>query len=242
MKHGDTDKPDMKKYDRSVFSWDIACFMQEMGLKKASVMGHSMGSFNAQAFAMDYPEMVDKLILESTNMIGVNSEDPKDSYNIYDPVSPTYEGVTWDYIEWWYYNTNPVPEVFHQFAMTECYSYPMDTWQVQFPVSYQARLLKNAGIEVLVLYGGSDYLFSPDTQGVVKEQMTEAGVDYQHITYVNRGHNLHWEESQQVADDVQDFLNGTIDKSITERTYEPFHNNADAVVSEVALVHLDIAA
>ena len=95
----------MKKYDRSVFAWDIACFMDEVGLEKASVMGHSMGSFNAQAFAMDYPEKVDKLILESTSMIGTNSENPDDSYNIYDPDSPTFEGVTWDYIEWWYYNT-----------------------------------------------------------------------------------------------------------------------------------------
>ncbi|MDO4559281.1 MAG: alpha/beta hydrolase, partial [Planctomycetia bacterium] len=223
--HGDTDKPDMKKYDRSVFSWDIACFMEEMGLEKANVMGHSMGSFNAQALAMDYPELVDKLILESTNMIGVNSENPEDSYNIYDPNSPTYEGVTWDYIEWWYYNTNPVPEVFHQFAMTECYSYPMDTWQVQFPVDYQARLLKNAGIEVLVLYGGVDYLFPVDTQDNVKKEMTEAGVDYQHITYKNRGHNLHWEEPEQVASDVKDFLNGTLDPSVIGHEYEPFNSS-----------------
>lgn len=237
--HGDTDKPDMKKYDRSVFAWDIACFMDEMGLEKASVMGHSMGSFNAQAFAMDYPEKVDKLILESTSMIGTNSENPDDSYNIYDPESPTFEGVTWDYVEWWYYNTNPVPEIFHQFAMTECYNYPLDTWQVQFPVDYQARLLKNADIEVLVLYGGIDYLIGASAQDVVKEQMSEAGVDYQFITYENRGHNLHWEESQQVADDVKAFLNGTLDKSITKHEYEPYTTSGS---SATALPQLDLAA
>ncbi len=240
--HGDTDKPDMKKYDRSVFSWDIACFMDEVGLTKASVMGHSMGSYNAQALAMDYPEKVDKVILESTNMIGVNSEKPEDSFNIYDPDSPTFEGVTWDYIEWWYYNTNPVPEVFHQMAMHECYSYPLDTWQVQFPVDYQARLLKNAGIEVLVLYGGSDYLFGEETQNIVKQQMTEADVDYQHITYVNRGHNLHWEESQQVADDVKAFLNDTLDPNITEREYEPFDNTSSLNSNVPMLPELDFAA
>lgn len=226
--HGDTDKPDMKKYDNSVFAWDIACFMDEVGLEKASVMGHSMGSFNAQAFAMDYPEKVDKLILESTRMIGTNSENPDDSYNIYDPDSPTFEGVTWDYIEWWYYNTNPVPEVFHQMAMHECYSYPLETWQVQFPVDYQARLLKNAGIEVLILYGGTDYLMDAASQEIVKQQMTEAGVDYQYITYTNRGHNLHWEESEQVADDVKAFLNGTLDPELTQHEYEPFNNASES--------------
>lgn len=234
--HGDTDKPDMKKYDRSVFAWDIACFMEEVGLEKASVMGHSLGSMNAQAFAMDYPEKVDKLILESTRMIGTNTEDVTDeegnvttdtSYSEYDPDSPTFVGVTWDYIEWWYYNTNPVPEVFHQMAMHECYSYPLETWQVQFPADYQARILANNDIEVLVLYGGIDYLMDAASQEVVKEQMTDAEVDYQYITYTNRGHNLHWEESKQVADDVKAFLNGTLDPELTQHEYEPFNSAAD---------------
>lgn len=226
--HGDTDKPDMKKYDRSVFSWDIACFMDAMGLEKASVMGHSMGSFNTQAFAMDYPERVDKIILESTNMVGTNSEDPNGAYSEYDPDSPLNAGkseseiVTWDFIEWWYYNTIPVPEVFHQMVMADCYHYPLETWQVQFPASYQARILANNDIDVLVLYGGSDFLFGPSTQDVVKQQMTEAGVNYQHITFTNRGHNLHWEEPAQISEDVKAFLNGTLDPSITEHEYEPF--------------------
>ena len=147
---------------------------------------------------------------------------------IYDPDSPTFEGVTWDYIEWWYYNTNPVPEVFHQMAMHECYSYPLETWQVQFPVDYQARLLKNAGIEVLILYGGTDYLMDAASQEIVKQQMTEAGVDYQYITYTNRGHNLHWEESEQVADDVKAFLNGTLDPELTQHEYKPFNNASES--------------
>lgn len=227
--HGDTDKPDMKKYDRSVFSWDIACFMDAMGLEKASVMGHSMGSFNTQAFAMDYPERVDKIILESTRMVGTNSEDPNGAYSEYDPDSPLNAGksesaiVTWDFIEWWYYNTIPVPEVFHQMVMADCYHYPLETWQVQFPASYQARILSNNDIDVLVLYGGLDFLINPSTQDTVKQQMTDAGVNYQHITFTNRGHNLHWEEPEQISKDVKAFLNGTLDPSITEHSYEPFH-------------------
>lgn len=226
--HGDTDKPDMKKYDRSVFAWDIACFLDEMGVEKISVMGHSLGSMNAQGFAMDYPERVDKVILESTVMIGTNSEDPNGAYSEYDPDSPLNAGkseseiVTWDFIEWWYYNTIPVPEVFHQMVMADCYHYPLETWQVQFPASYQARILANNDIDVLVLYGGSDFLFGPSTQDVVKQQMTEAGVNYQHITFTNRGHNLHWEQPAQISEDVKAFLNGTLDPSITEHEYEPF--------------------
>lgn len=226
--HGDTDKPDMKAYDRSVFSWDIACFLDEMGIEKIDVMGHSMGSMNAQAFAMDYPERVDQVILESTMMIGTNSADPAGAYSDYDPESPINAGleeseiVTWSFIEWWYYNTVPVPEVFHQMMMANCYNYPLETWIVQWAPDYQARILANNNIEVLVLYGGLDFLMGGDTQNIVKDQMTEAGVDYQHITFENRGHNLHWEEPAQIFEDVDAFLNGTLDPSLDKHEYAPF--------------------
>ena len=232
--HGDTDKPDMKKYDRSVFAWDIACFLDEMGIEKIDVMGHSMGSMNAQAFAMDYPERVDQVILESTMMIGTNSANPAAAYSEYDPNSPYCKDInedgqitksdiiTWDYMEWWYYNTIPVPEVFHQMVMIECYNYPLETWAVQSPASYQARILANNDIEVLVLYGGIDFLMGGDTQAIVKDQMTEAGVDYQYITFENRGHNLHWEEPAQIFEDVDAFLNGTLDPTLEKHDYEPF--------------------
>lgn len=227
--HGDTDKPDMKKYDRSLFAYDISCFMDEMGLEKASVMGHSMGSMNAQAFAMDYPEKVDKLILESTMMIGLNSEDPADSWSEYDLKSPANAGkdwsqvVTWEFMQWWYYNTIPVPEVFHQMVMSDCYNYPPENWTFLFPASYQARILANNDIDVLVLYGGLDYLMSPETQATVKQEMSDAKVNYQHITFENRGHNLHWEEPEQISKDVKAFLNGTLDPKITKHEYAPFN-------------------
>lgn len=234
--HGNTDKPDMKKYDRSLFSYDISCFFDAMGLEKANVMGHSMGSMNAQAFAMDYPEKVDKLILESTAMIGTNSGNNAESYSSYDSENPANAGkawkeeyiaetdttidsntiLTWGYIQWWYYNTIPVPEVFHQMVMTDCYNYPQENWTFLFPAQYQARILANHGIDTLVLYGTSDYLMGGDTQEVVKEQMNQAYTEsldstaqYQYKAYEGYGHNIHWEIPETIYNDVNNFLQGT---------------------------------
>ncbi|HMM05412.1 MAG TPA: alpha/beta fold hydrolase [Clostridiales bacterium] len=216
--HGDTDKPDMKKYDRSLFAYDLSCFMDEMGLTKVSIMGHSMGSMNAQAFAMDYPDKVDKLILESTIMIGSNSATDAGSFSEYDMESPANAGktwseiVTWDpFIQWWYYNTIPVPKVFHQMVMSDCYNYPPENWTFLFPASYQARILANHNIDTLVLHGSLDYLMGSATQDKVKSQMSQAydgkTATYEYKEYTGYGHNIHWEIPETIATDVKAFLN-----------------------------------
>ena len=229
--HGDTDKPDMKKYDRSLFAYDISCFMDAMGIKKASLMGHSMGSMNLQAFAMDYPEKCDKIILESTRMIGTNGESADAAWSDYDLNSPANKGkswkpdiLTWDFMEWWYYNDNPVPAVFLKNMMLDCYNYPNENWTFLFPAAYQAYILANHNIDCLVLYGNTDYLMGGDSQKTVKEQMTEAYKDstaryiykeYTATDYINEhpgaetkgiGHNIHWEIPATVATDVINFL------------------------------------
>jgi pimeloyl-ACP methyl ester carboxylesterase len=49
---------------------DTAALLDELGMDKAIVMGHSMGGFIAQAMALDFPQKIDKLILCSTNFGG----------------------------------------------------------------------------------------------------------------------------------------------------------------------------
>lgn len=59
--HGKSPKAD--ELDYYVMAEDIACFMEEHGLEKASILGHSMGGKTAMQFAMDYPDKIDKLIV-----------------------------------------------------------------------------------------------------------------------------------------------------------------------------------
>jgi pimeloyl-ACP methyl ester carboxylesterase len=68
---GQSEKP-AGPYTAHMLADDLADLLYKLGVKKAHVMGHSMGGFVAQAFALDYPEMVDKLILASTNFGGPN--------------------------------------------------------------------------------------------------------------------------------------------------------------------------
>jgi pimeloyl-ACP methyl ester carboxylesterase len=59
---GNTTSTD-KEYTIRLFASDTAGLMDALGIKKANVMGWSMGTLIAQELTLDYPEKVDKLIL-----------------------------------------------------------------------------------------------------------------------------------------------------------------------------------
>jgi pimeloyl-ACP methyl ester carboxylesterase len=62
---GKTDKPD-GPYSSKMMANDTVGLMDYLGIKKAHVLGVSMGGMIAQALAINYPERVNKLILGCT--------------------------------------------------------------------------------------------------------------------------------------------------------------------------------
>ena len=62
---GRSDKPDMP-YSTRLFAKDCAGLMDALGIKKAHIMGHSMGGRVAQWIALDYPEKVRSLVLSGS--------------------------------------------------------------------------------------------------------------------------------------------------------------------------------
>ena len=61
---GFSDKPD-KLYEVPVYVQHVKDFMAALGIKKASFMGISLGSFVAAKLSLDTPEMVDKIVMAS---------------------------------------------------------------------------------------------------------------------------------------------------------------------------------
>jgi pimeloyl-ACP methyl ester carboxylesterase len=66
---GKTDKP-AGVYTARMLAADTSSLLDSLGIEKASILGHSMGGYIAQAMVLDFPEKVDKLILCSTNFGG----------------------------------------------------------------------------------------------------------------------------------------------------------------------------
>ncbi|MFO8056814.1 MAG: alpha/beta hydrolase [bacterium] len=73
---GASDKPD-KDYTLEDFTGYLAAFMDEMGMEKASLVGHGLGGKIAAQYALENPDRVNKLVL-------VDSFGGKDSFSLHD--------------------------------------------------------------------------------------------------------------------------------------------------------------
>ncbi|MDO3695151.1 alpha/beta hydrolase [Wenyingzhuangia sp. chi5] len=82
---GKSSKPDHFQYSFQELAKDSKTLLDSLGIKKTAILGHSMGGMLATRFALMYPEMTEKLILE--NPIGL--EDWK-------------LVVPYQTIDWWY--------------------------------------------------------------------------------------------------------------------------------------------
>ncbi len=55
--------PHDPEFDYKIMAEDLQCFMEQQWIYNAHIIGHSMGGKTAMQFALDYPEMVDKLVV-----------------------------------------------------------------------------------------------------------------------------------------------------------------------------------
>lgn len=55
--------PHMDAIDYPLMAEDLQAFMLELGMYQAHIIGHSMGGKTAMQFALEYPDMVDKLVI-----------------------------------------------------------------------------------------------------------------------------------------------------------------------------------
>ncbi len=67
--YGESDKPE-SAYDRAYFSKWLKSFLLAINIPKAHIVGLSQGGAIALQFAMDHPEMVDKLVLVDAGGLG----------------------------------------------------------------------------------------------------------------------------------------------------------------------------
>jgi pimeloyl-ACP methyl ester carboxylesterase len=66
--HGESPHTELHSYP--LISTDIKLFMQTQNMMKASVLGHSMGGRAAIYFALENPDLVEKLIIVDISPVG----------------------------------------------------------------------------------------------------------------------------------------------------------------------------
>ena len=205
--HGDTSMPPIaacspapeKCFRMSDFADDIVAFMQAKRIRKATLVGHSLGSFVVQEVALTHPELVERAILVATSTKGVDNVALRD-YVLKEPLEGTWrhdlEAKGKVYPEDFYtqrpidadhaardwiaknWVVDPAADpAFLKPYIGETANVKLGTWigatKALLATDNSERLLK-LSVPTLVLWGSQDNIFLPADQAAIKSVLHDA--------------------------------------------------------------------
>jgi non-heme chloroperoxidase len=198
--HGDSARPPAG-YRITDLADDVLQLMDALQIPRAVVVGHSMGSFVAQAIAERSPQQVASLVLVGSAPSAANSavaelsavvqamEDPVDA----EFVSAFQRGSV----------VLPVPEAFMAAAIANSLRMPAAVWKQVLAglIEYRPASVRPA-IRTLVLGGTQDTVFSVDEQTRLARQYPNGRLQLLN----NVGHTPHWEVPHAFVDALLRFV------------------------------------
>ena len=202
--HGDSDKP-TGGYQIAVFAEDMIAFMDKLRIEHASVVGHSLGSLVAHQLASVYPQRVDALALIGSAPTLVDN--PVVTY-LWEEIIGTDEfqdPIDEEFILEWQTGPNPVDEEFFEIVLSETAKVPARVWKAAFRgllTDDHRAFLEDVQSPTLIIWGDADPLMTRKDQLALLKAISESTL----LIYDGAGHNTHWEQPAQVAEDLLDFL------------------------------------
>lgn len=178
--------------------------MKAKGIARATVVGHSMGSYVAQQVAVVAPARVARLVLigSSTTPRTVNDFAALDEHmqTLTDPIPVTF-------IREFQESTvhAPVPSAFMDRVIAESGKVPAHVWRAAFAgmrATDAPTELSGHRIPTLILWGDHDQFMPRDEQDVLTAHYGTARLRI----YSETGHAPHWERPEDVARDIAEFL------------------------------------
>ena len=205
--HGESGKPE-GSYASEVFARDVASFLDVLGIERAVIVGHSMGSTVAQRFAVEYPQRTRALVLEGALMPRpANAEVSKfldEVSALKDPIDP---GFARDFQQ----STlaQPVPLEFFSMIVGESLKVPARVWKAALEpyrtMDFSAELPK-IRVPTLLIWGDRDAF----TRRLEQDALNQAITGSRLVVYAGAGHSPHWEEPQRFAEEIATFVATTV--------------------------------
>ena len=203
--HGDSDRP-TAGYDLGDFAADVVAFMEELGLGRATLVGHCMGSLVAQRVALVAPERVARLALISSmtaahNLVG--------AFELLGAVEALDGEVPAEFAREFQTGTvyGGVPEEFMAGVVAESLKVPARVWRAALRGILDDEHVSRLGrirARVRLFWGERDTLLTRAEQ----ESLAAALADSDLISYPETGHSPHWERPELVARDLESFIGG----------------------------------
>jgi pimeloyl-ACP methyl ester carboxylesterase len=209
---GQSDKP-AGPYTAQMLAADTVGLLDALGIEKATIMGHSMGGFIAQALALDFPQRVDKLILCSTNFGGshhapVTLEAMTVLTDVSsDPLTRFKNGLIVSTAPGW---AEKNPETIREWIQWRI-SNPIEpgSYQAQLAIglallddaaAFEARLFQ-INIPTLILFGAHDKVVPPENALLLAKKIVGSQV----VIFPDAGHFFPIEIPETASETVIDF-------------------------------------
>lgn len=202
--HGDTDRP-ANGYLPQDFAGDVAAFMDAVGLKRAIIVGHSMGTQVALRFALDHPERTQRLVLIAAFTTVRGHEGVKELWD--STLSKMADPVDAGFVREFQQSTlhKPVPPEFLDAVVQESAKVPARVWHAAMAglmeTDFTAEIRK-INVPTLIIWGDQD-LFCPQRD---QEKLVGWIKSSRLVTYAGIGHAPQWEEPARVANDLTEFI------------------------------------
>lgn len=200
--HGDSERP-ATGYTIADFARDALAFLEAQGIGRATVIGHSMGSFIAQQAALLDAARVERLVLIGSATRAVNAGTVELQQAVQMLADPVLREFVYEFQSSTIYH--PVPPAFLNRVVEESMKLPARVWHAALDSLLASDISAQLGwitAPTLVLWGEQDTIFPRAEQEALAATIPAAELR----VYTETGHALHWERPQQFVDDLLGFL------------------------------------
>lgn len=200
--HGDSDRP-LSGYASEDFAADVDAFMTAMGIERAVIVGHSMGSFIAQTFAIRYPHRVKGLVLVGSATVAANEV----IVGLNDFVKTLTDPVDSTFVHEFQASTvfHPVAPEFLDAVVAESRKLPARVWISALDgliATDNAPRLGEISAPTLIVWGDRDGIFPRSEQDLLDAAVPSSTL----IVYPETGHAPHWERPKAFTRDLETFV------------------------------------
>jgi len=212
--HGQSGKPECC-YTRLDFAYDIKLLLDALGVRRADIVGHSLGSIIAQTFAEYWPDRTAHVVLISSTG-GTPPDRPKKppQFDFAAEIRKLKEPIDADspfMIAWWDSPT-PVDADFIRRQRKDAAGIPLRVWLAVLDQALPADnlygelqgTLPRLKAPTLLIWGGKDPIMEEDVRQSLREALPGARVKI----FDGLGHNPFWEDPRGVAEVINSFLAG----------------------------------
>jgi non-heme chloroperoxidase len=198
---GDSERPE-SGYAIPELGADLIALLDALELERATLVGHSFGSFVARQAAIAQPQRIAHLVLIGTGFAGSNPATQELQLALRDLPDPISVEFARDFQSSTAYR--PLPPEFFERIITESLKLPARLWRLTFDrlLEYDdTQQLARIEAPTLLLWGDRDALFSRADQARVLEALPAARLR----VYDETGHCPNWVRPQDVAADIAGF-------------------------------------